>query len=368
VRIGIDGLKLPGRSRRGPLGCLDLASELGLSGVFFSTMLDMSPTLDAGELRQLRSHADSLGLYLESGLGKVNPYANPEEPRYRDIGRGDVLAGFRRIMEAAASIGCLELWITTGNFKSTYPGRYAVDRFRTDVAWTDQLAATERVLLALAPIARDLGIHMNIETHDEITSFEIVRMIELVGPDVMGVVFDTVNGLQRGEHVLATTKRIAPYVRQTHIRNAYVANRSGGLDFQPRGLSEGIVDFREILPILAEANPDLNLSLETEPSSDDRPRSAANLRQCIEIYDPDWLAGHPDLTVVELAAYLKDIHAYEERVRSGEIPDWVGYEEKFFGYPSYEHQSFGEPIAIDFIRMNTSYLRDLCAELSLPLN
>ena len=42
---------------------------------------------------------------------------------------------------------------------------------------------------------------MNIETHDEITSFEILRLIERVGADCVGVVFDTANGLQRGEHV-----------------------------------------------------------------------------------------------------------------------------------------------------------------------
>jgi hypothetical protein len=270
-------------------------------------------------------------------------------------------------MEAAAAIGCRELWITMGNFKANYPHRYAVDRFRTDVAWADQLAATEKFLLTLAPVARDLGVHMNMETHDEITSFEIVRMIETVGADVMGVVFDTVNGLQRGEQVVATAKRVAPYVRQTHIKNAYVANRSGGLDFQPRALSDGIIDFRLILPILADANPTLNLSLETEPSCEDRPRSVANLRQCVEIYDPEWLAGHPDLTVVELAAYLRDVHAYEDRIHAGEVLDWVGHEQKLFGYPSYERQIFDEGTALEFIRTNAAYLRSLCSELKLPL-
>lgn len=367
MKIGIDGLKLPGARRRGPIGCLDLARDLGLSGLFFSTMLDMSPTLDPGALGEVRARADELGLYLESGLGKVNPFASAEEPRYRDIGNGDIAAGFRRIMEAAAAIDCRELWITMGNFKSNYPRRYAVDRFRTDVAWADQLAATEKFLLTLAPVARDLGVHMNMETHDEITSFEIVRMIETVGADVMGVVFDTVNGLQRGEQVVATTRRVAPYVRQTHIKNAYVANRPGGLDFQPRALSDGIIDFRLILPILADANPTLNLSLETEPSCEDRPRSAANLRQCVEIYDPEWLAGHPDLTVVELAAYLQDVRGYEDRIHAGMVLDWVAHEEKLFGYPSYERQIFDEAAAIEFIRINAAYLRTLCTELKLPL-
>jgi len=32
-----------------------------------------------------------------------------------------------------AAIDCRELWVGTANYKSIYPGRYATDRFRTDV-------------------------------------------------------------------------------------------------------------------------------------------------------------------------------------------------------------------------------------------
>ena len=58
----------------------------------------MSPTLDHGELREIRAHADELGMYCESGLGKVNPYASPEAPELRAIGDGDILLGFERML------------------------------------------------------------------------------------------------------------------------------------------------------------------------------------------------------------------------------------------------------------------------------
>src|SRR5262249_8369500 len=156
----------------------------------------------------------ALGMYLETGLGKVNPYASPEAPELRAIGDGDIRLGFERMMCACAAIDCRELWIGTANRKSQYAGRFSYDRFRTDVAWDDQLVATERFLPTLAPIARDLGIHLNLETHEEITTFECVRLVEAVGPDVMGVVFDTSNVLHRGEDPVAAAGRIAPYVRQ----------------------------------------------------------------------------------------------------------------------------------------------------------
>ncbi len=157
MRIGVDGRKIPEAAKRGPLGSLDHARSFGMAGLFYRTVLDMSPRLDRGELRAIRQRADELGMYVETGLGKVNPYASPEAPELRQVGDGDIVLGFRRMMEACVDIGCRELWIATANYKTIYAGRWAYDRFRTDVTWAEQLEATQKFLLRLAPIARDLG-------------------------------------------------------------------------------------------------------------------------------------------------------------------------------------------------------------------
>ncbi|MBY5760978.1 sugar phosphate isomerase/epimerase [Rhizobium leguminosarum] len=367
MKLGIDSIKLPEAKKRGPLASLDHVKELGLAGIFFSTALDMSPDLDSGLLREIRAKADDLGLYLESGIGKINPYCSAEEPALRAAGGGDIIAGFTRMIEASAAIGCHELWVAPGNFKSEYRGRLANDRFRTDVTWEEQLLAMEKVLRKLAPVARANGAHMNIETHDEITSFEILRLIEKVGADCVGVVFDTANGLQRGEHPVFAAKRLAPHIRQTHIKDAYVGRAPGGLDFQTRPVGGGIVDFAAILPILAEANPRLNLSLEVAQSVADKPRKA-NPRQCIEIDDPIWRAGHPDLTGDELAAYMAMVDAYEKRVASGAVLDWEAYESSRYGYPTYEVQSYGFDEAIAFIQQSARHVETVCAEKGIALS
>ncbi|EJC69746.1 sugar phosphate isomerase/epimerase [Rhizobium leguminosarum bv. viciae WSM1455] len=367
MKLGIDSIKLPEAKKRGPLASLDHVKELGLAGIFFSTALDMSPDLDSGLLREIRAKADDLGLYLESGIGKINPYCSAEEPALRAAGGGDIIAGFTRMIEASAAIGCHELWVAPGNFKSEYRGRLANDRFRTDVTWEEQLLGIEKVLRKLAPVARANGAHMNIETHDEITSFEILRLIEKVGADCVGVVFDTANGLQRGEHPVFAAKRLAPHIRQTHIKDAYVGRAPGGLDFQTRPVGGGIVDFAAILPILADANPTLNLSLEVAQSVADKPRKA-NPRQCIEIDDPIWRAGHPDLTADELAAYMAMVDAYEKRVASGAVLDWEAYESSRYGYPTYEVQSYGFDEAIAFIRQSARHVETVCAEKGIALS
>ncbi|MBY3128583.1 sugar phosphate isomerase/epimerase family protein [Rhizobium laguerreae] len=366
MKLGIDSIKLPEAKKRGPLASLDHVKELGLAGIFFSTALDMSPDLDTGLLQEIRAKADDLGLYLESGIGKINPYCSAEEPALRAAGGGDIIAGFTRMIEASAAIGCHELWVAPGNFKGEYRGRLANDRFRTDVTWEEQLLGIEKVLRKLAPVARANGAHMNIETHDEITSFEILRLIEKVGDDCVGVVFDTANGLQRGEHPVFAAKRLAPHIRQTHIKDAYVGRAPGGLDFQTRPVGGGIVDFAAILPILGDANPALNLSLEVAQSVADKPRKA-NPRQCIEIDDPIWRAGHPDLTADELAAYMAMVDAYEKRVASGAVLDWEAYESSRYGYPTYEVQSYGFDEAIAFIQQSARHVETVCAEKGIAL-
>lgn len=358
MRIGVDGRKIPEAAKRGPVASFDHAHELGMEGLFFRTVLDMSPTLDAGLLGEIRQRADELGMYLETGLGKVNPYATPEAPELRQIGGGDIVKGFRRMMEACARIDCRELWVATANYKPAFTGRFAYDRFRTDVTWSEQLAATERFLKILAPIARDLGIHLNLETHEEITSFELVRLVEAVGPEVTGIVFDTANVLQRGEHPVWAARRVAPYVRQTHIKDALIAYDGDVLDFQMRPCGEGVVDFRAVLPIIAAANPSLNLSIENYESFADRPRKVT--RMIIEIADPDWLAGHPDLTPEEYAAYIEMVRVYGERIASGQVPDrksWAEWVADNYGYAE----------TVDYIKRSAAHIRSVCAEFDLPL-
>ncbi|MEU6663154.1 sugar phosphate isomerase/epimerase family protein [Streptomyces sp. NPDC046821] len=354
MRIGIDGLKMPESAKRGPIGTLAHAKENGLEGVFFRSVLGISPTLDPAELRNARDRADDLGLYLETGLGKVNPFAIPEVPELRAVGDGDTLLGFRRMMEACASIGCRELWASTANVKPQFHGRLAWDRFRTDVTWEEQLVAIERFLGRLAPYARDLGVRINLETHEEITSFELVRLCEAVGPDVIGITFDTANALHRVEHPVWTARRVAPYVQQTHIKDAHVAHGEDGLYYQLRPCGEGVVDFDEIIPIITAANPNVNFTLENYESYEDRPRDPE--KWLLEIYEEEYISAHPDLTTAEFSAYLKMVHDYEARIASGELPDRDTYAQQPFGYSE----------TIRYITDSAAHIRKICAAAETP--
>jgi sugar phosphate isomerase/epimerase len=319
MRLGIDGRKIPESRKRGAIGSIEHAAALGFEGTFFRTVQDMSPSLDRGELRAIRQRADELNLFLETGLGKVNPYATPETPELRQAGDGDIVLGFRRMMERCAEIGCTELWVGTASSKGVYPRRFSCDRFRTDVTWDEQLQAIERFLGKLVPIARDLGLHINIETHEEITSFEILRLLETLGTEALGVVYDSSNGLQRMEHPVRVAERVAPYVRQTHLKDAAVVPCEGGamMQFRPCGL--GVVDFQAALSVILSANPDVNLTIENEEPSDSGDKPYAS--RLLEIYDKSWLDAHPDLSLTEYAEYTAMMRSYQARINAGEASD-----------------------------------------------
>lgn len=353
MRIGIDGRKVPEANRRGPVGTLNHAKSLGMEGVFFRTILDVSPDLDRAVIRDVRQRADELGLYLEAGLGKVNPYALPETPEVRAIGDGDTLLGFRRMMEACAEFGITELWISTAGAKP-FRGRFGTDRFRTDVSWEDQLEATRRFMLKLKPIALDLGIHLNLETHEEITTFEILRLIEAVGDDVVGVVFDTANVLIRGEHPVMAAKRIAPYVRQTHLKDAYAELTDGGVYQRSLMCGAGLIDFSAILAELNTYNPHLNLTFECDPSRSEI-GAIPGEPHFIELYNPSWIEKHPDLTREEFAAYFELVRGYTERIRAGEVKTWQQRNAEPFEYAE----------AVEWIESSRRHIDGICRKLGI---
>ncbi|WP_215812106.1 sugar phosphate isomerase/epimerase [Pimelobacter sp. 30-1] len=308
-RIGTDSSKFPAPPGTDAAWLLERAAKAGLEGVFFRSALELSPTLDVGELTALRQQADELGLYLEVGAAKINPFAAPETPEIRVLGDGDYLTGVERIVAACAAAGIHEIWAATANYKFDLAGRLACDRYRTDVTWNDQLRATGKVMAEIGPVLREHGSHLNIETHEEITTFELVRLVEEAGPDAFGITFDTANVLIRGEDPVAAARRVAPYTRQTHVRD-------GALFFTEQGLcrvlapcGQGVIDWPALLSALVAA-PRRALSIEGI--------MGRRFQLPIPIHDPLWHAGQPDMTTVELAELVRLAREHEAAVARGE--------------------------------------------------
>jgi sugar phosphate isomerase/epimerase len=310
VKVGADSSKFPvaGGEASSPFEVLEEIHRRGLDGVLFRSILDVSPTLDGGLLKEVRARADELELYLELGIGKVNPFASPETPHIRALGDGDYRLAMERMINAAADIGVGNLWSAMANYKPDLPGRFRYDRFRTDVTWDDQIAATVKFLRVLAPVLRDHGASINVETHEEVTSYELVRIVEDVGPDVVGITFDTANVVVRGEDPVAAARRVAPYTRMTHVRDVALFFVESGFVRLLAPCGQGIIDWGSLLSILQSSAPAPNLSIEGVL------RSRAEMP--VPVYEPEWQDGHPDLSVREVIELVRLARRHEAAVAS----------------------------------------------------
>jgi sugar phosphate isomerase/epimerase len=345
LRVGTDTSKLPGARGASAIATLERIAALGLDGAFFRSAFELSPTLDAGELADVARTASDLGLYLEVGAAQVNPFATPEFPEIRALGDGDYLLGLERIIRATTAVGITELWTATANYQFRIRGLYACDRFRTDVEWSEQLAATAKVLERLAPILRDTGAHLNLETHEEITSFEVVRLVEEAGPDAFGITFDTANVLVRAEDPVAAARRVAPYVRMSHVRDVDLRFSADGITRYLAPVGAGVIDWTAVLGELVTHAPQLNLSIEGVVGG------FAGMPLFID--DPVWQAGHPDLTVAEFAEVIRLSRLQEARAAAGDAPSLVQLTD-----------SVDDATSLAFITESAAALRRILADLA----
>ncbi|MBT0993709.1 sugar phosphate isomerase/epimerase [Cellulomonas sp. DKR-3] len=334
--VGTDSSKFPGAAERGAAWTFRRASELGLDGVFLRSPWELSATLDAGEMRDAVQVARDAGLYVQVGIGKVNPFTAPELPQIRAHGDGDYLRGLVRLVEQVTALGVHDLWAATCNYQFRYRSILACDRFREDVTWSDQLAATAHVLDRLGPVLRDHGAHLNLETHEEITSREVVALVEGAGPDAFGITFDTANVLVRGEDPVAAARRVAPYVRATHARDVALHTTADGIGRFLAPVGEGVLDWPTILRTLLSANPDLPVSIEGV--------IGMRAEMPLWVHDERWYDGGVD--EAELAQVRRLTADYELRAAAGEVPGLVGL-----------RAHLDDEAALDFVLRSAAALR-----------
>ena len=300
-KVGIDAYSLK-PLELDPFELLDWALLNDARGVQFSEPPKQAE--DRGFLAELRDYARQNGLYLEWGGGQHIP-CDPMTGAAKDIA-----AGNRRVAEQAAFLGTKIVRSCSGGLM----------RWHDEAPATEQLLeATARGLAAAAPVFRDLGVVLAVETHFEFTTFELLRAFDESGaePDgPIGICLDTMNLLTMLEEPVAAARRVLPWVAATHVKD-------GGLRFAPRGwesfpaeAGKGVVDLARIVEALASLPREITLSIEDHGGAFDLP-----------VYDPEFLAKFPDLSVAELADLVRIAARTEEAMRAGALavldrPHW----------------------------------------------
>ncbi|MCC6173909.1 MAG: sugar phosphate isomerase/epimerase [Chloroflexi bacterium] len=301
TQIGIYSRSIPESEAPDVPSMLRWAHERGLDGCLYPSILDLSPTLDMAELRPIWAQADELGIRLGVGLGQIHPLKLDGRADVLALGDGDAWAGLERMIRVACAINCTDLWCWIGTL---------ADRASGTVPWAVQLKLFTGLAQSLVPLLRDLGATLSIKTHEEVSTFELVRVVEAIGPDVSGVFFDPANVVVRLEDPLAAARRVAPYVRHVHADDALLLFQGGRLARKLWPCGNGIVDWPTMLRILGAHRADLPLSLELHKGI-----------FSMDAFDRYWLEEQPDLTVSEYAALVRHAVTCARRLASGEIAD-----------------------------------------------
>ncbi len=294
MKVGIDTFSLH-PLKLDPIDMLHWAAERGFDGLQFGYLGDRRETWT-----EVRAEADRLGLYSHTSINTPNPHLAKLAP-------DALVEKLSGQIAWAAACGWHELHSSMGGPET---------RYAHEVPWTTQLADTEAVLKKLGPVLRDHGSRIDLETHGEITTFELVRLVEGAGPDIAGVCFDTANVLCFAEDPVAAARRVAPYTHLTHSKDGIVYLFEKGIQRQGRPPGRGAVDWEQVLPILGEYSPDLPLSIE-----DHKWLFSA------DIFLPAWHASNPDLSREELSRVVEMAWQTSQRIAAGELPVPAEYEE-----------------------------------------
>ncbi len=291
MKVGLDALTLKTVSLD-PLELLELTRAHSLEGLHFSARL--LEGCDDAYVERLAAEAQAHGLYLELAGGGVNP---------RQSGRtaAEMVADWKPVFTLARKLNAPILNTCFGLLR---------ERTFASPTLAEQIELTTQALRELSLIAADYDVTITMELHVDLTSLELVRIIEDVDSKHVRVNLDTANALGLLEDPVDAARVLAPYVHTTHFKDTCIYPTEEGYNWQGGApLGRGLVDLPAVVEILYQANPDVHLNI--EDSGGFIP---------IPMYDEAFLNSFTDLTPTRMARFVRHLWRGERQVRAGLHP------------------------------------------------
>lgn len=208
-----------------PLTLADMLRDTARLGADVFQICDYAPLagLSRGELAEVRSLADDLGLVIEIGTRGTDP------------------AHLARHLEIAQELGARlvrSMW-TSGDDRPTL----------------DENVARLREVL---PAYESAGVTLALETYEQVSTADLVSLVEAVGSSCLGVCLDPANTVARLELPADVTARVTPHVVNWHVKDFDFTREDGWVGFSLVGvpLGTGKLDYSGVLRDLPDAGPD----------------------------------------------------------------------------------------------------------------
>lgn len=294
MKIGVDAFTIREISTD-PFVQIDFLAKHDFEGIQFDEARYLGT--DPGKLKEIRACADEKGLYTYASVDVVNYHVH-------GITAQENARMIAKEIEAYSQVGWKELRTRTGGLDERGP---------------ESRAAAVEVMKQLRPVLVEFGARINFENHGDCTTSELIRMIEEVGDDIMGINFDTANALVHAEDPILAAERALKYIHTTHAKDGILFFSPNGITRQGRPAGQGVVDWKILIKMLYDHDPDLPISIEDHKWLFE-----------ISIYDKAWIQDHPDLSTYELGQIVKKAQMGTEGIFRGLIPPPEEYEKTPF--------------------------------------
>lgn len=208
------------------------AHRLGLDGVQLCENLAYAE-YPFSEFRAMRTIAQESGLFIELGMRNLT-----EQNLQRHFEIADVLSSrFLRVVLGDNS-----------NYREEDPDRL--------------IQQSCSVLKNALSELKSLGLTIGIENHFDVTTDNLVRLVQEIDDEHVGLIFDTTNCLgfiQTPEDALAM---IGPYLVSVHLKDYMVHKVEAGYLIRGTILGQGWLPVEKILDAVRSYNPKVSIILE----------------------------------------------------------------------------------------------------------
>ncbi len=246
VKLGMDNFSIRAFGWKAN-ALLEYAHAQKLDALLISD-LDAYESLETAALKDIGAKARDLGIELQAGTLSLCPTSTKFSNK-----RGTAVEHAKLLARVAHDLGSPVARCVLGfsDDRKTPGGIFA--RMK-------DLAAT---LKEVKSYVLDLGVKFSIENHaGDMQAWELVQLIEDVGPDLAGATLDTGNATWTLEDPLGCVETLAPHTLTSGIRDSMIWEDEKGAVVQWTALGEGCVDFKAIIQTWTRLMPEKPFILE----------------------------------------------------------------------------------------------------------
>jgi sugar phosphate isomerase/epimerase len=259
-----------------PVQFLDYLGSIKLTWAMIS--LPAAVVGDEAAIRQIREHADRLGIKLQLAHGSVCPSS-----RSFNAQLGTVEDQVTRALKASQIFGARCMRCILGGD----PERPQIEMH------------IDNMVKAIRPLRSriaDSGVKLAVENHGgDLQAREMKMMVEAVGRDVMGVCLDSGNPVWMLEDPHMTLEMLIPYAETCHVRDSAIWKTPEGIAVRWVNMGDGNVDIDGWIRKFIQAKPGLPVIFENLVSA--RPRVHA-------IYDAKFWDNWRQMPASEFSRFL----------------------------------------------------------------